>query len=92
MRLRRDGDEAGARRVWQALLAGFADVPAERPWVRRASKALEEEAPRKAAGPALSRQQALERAKQLEAEGKVDEARAIRNALAELYRDEPGGK
>ena len=41
MRARRRGKEGEARRVWRALVEAFGEVPAERPWVRKAERELE---------------------------------------------------
>src|SRR5207249_12071881 len=40
-RLRRQGKEGEAVETWKRLIAAYKDVPAERPWVRRAEQALE---------------------------------------------------
>ncbi|HXG11876.1 MAG TPA: protein kinase [Gemmataceae bacterium] len=89
LRLRQQGDEAAARRVWENLVRSFRDVPAEEVWVRRAEAQL-----RKAeAAPANDRwasvRAALERARQLRDQGKRAEAEAIWRGLEELYRDDP---
>ncbi|MGL4552494.1 MAG: protein kinase domain-containing protein, partial [Gemmataceae bacterium] len=41
MRQRRQGDEDAARATWTRLVAAFGDVPAERPWVRKAKQQLD---------------------------------------------------
>ena len=92
MRLRRQGREKEARAVWSALVAGYRDVPAARPWARRAQEELEEEKGSKKAFPAEMLQEALLRARTLEVEGKKEDARQIRKALQELYRDDPAAK
>src|SRR5205085_831829 len=40
LRQLQQGDEAAARRTWQALIDAFRDVPPERPWVEKAQKEL----------------------------------------------------
>jgi serine/threonine-protein kinase len=87
-RLRRCGQEKQARQVWQALVDGYSDVPAAKPWVRRASDELKKTVVAAQEAPQVLRQ-ALERAKKLEEEGKKKEASQIRKSLAELYRDDP---
>jgi serine/threonine-protein kinase len=87
LRLRQAGDEAGARRTWEALIAGFGEVPSERPWARRAEKELQRpEAKEGAAGRQWRPlREAVRRARALRDEGKKDEAQAIREALGRLY-------
>ncbi len=87
LRLRQQGDEAAARQVWEALIAAYREVPAERPWVRRAEAELERPAAGGREQPSLA--EALRRAKALEKAGDVKGANAIRSALKALYRDDP---
>jgi serine/threonine-protein kinase len=88
MRLRREGDEAEAKKTWEAMIAAFKG-PGDLPWVRRAEAEL-----KKAAG-ALddaewrSLQAALEGAAKLRREGKRAESEAIRAGLRALYHDQP---
>jgi serine/threonine-protein kinase len=89
LRLRQQGDEAGARKVWQALVEAYRDVPAERPWVRRAEKELERGGPADGGRDWRPLREALKRAKSLEKEGNAAEAAAVRAALETLYRDDP---
>jgi serine/threonine-protein kinase len=87
LRLRRRGDEAGARRTWQALLDAFGEVPAEKPWVRKARDELEGAGP--GDGPSWrSLRVALKKARDLRREGKKDEAQAIVRGLKKLYKDD----
>jgi serine/threonine-protein kinase len=86
LRLRQRGDEAGARRVWQALVEAFGAVPSERPWVELARKELD--AP---AGQGAKRQlgpvrEAVERARRLREEGHAAEADAVLRNLRQLYQ------
>jgi serine/threonine-protein kinase len=90
MRLRRHGRDKEARAVWKALVAAFADVPAEKPWADRAEQELAKESAAAVVAPALS--DALQRAKKLEQDGKKAEAAKVRTALAELYADDPKAK
>jgi serine/threonine-protein kinase len=91
LRKLQQGDEAGARRTWQALAGAFRDVPSERPWVDLADKELAKG--KEAAGEAPRKWQpvrdAVGRARELRAGGKDKEADAILNGLKELYRGDP---
>ncbi len=81
------GGEAGARRVWKALVAAFRDVSSEEPWVRLAAQELDklgDKAPPDRQWEPV--RQALQRARQLREQGREKEAAAIVNALKELYR------
>ncbi|HEY7326036.1 MAG TPA: serine/threonine-protein kinase [Gemmataceae bacterium] len=87
MRQSQQGDEAGARRVWKALVQAFRDVPSEEPWVILAERELEKLGDK----PPPDRQwepvrQAMQRVRQLREQGNDKEASAIVNALKELYR------
>src|SRR5205807_383309 len=44
-RLRKQGKRDEARRVWQALVDAYGDVPVEKPWVRRAEEELAKQQP-----------------------------------------------
>jgi hypothetical protein len=93
LRLRQKGDEQGARRVWQALITAFSEVPGELPWVRLAEQALA----KKGKEANVRRQwlpveQGIKSIAQLRKEGKHDQADAIRQALTTLYEDDPEGQ
>jgi serine/threonine protein kinase len=84
LRLRQQGDEAGAQRVWRSLVRAFKQVPSQGPWVRLAEKELGQ-------GGNEDRQwapvrEAVQRANQLRQQGREREADTIVNALKELYR------
>ena len=83
LRLRQQGDEAGAKRVWQALAGAFKDVPSEEPWVRLAKQELDKAVPERQWGPV---RQAVQRAKELRQQGKENEAASMMKALKDLYR------
>jgi len=88
LRLRQRGDEAAARRVWRAVVQGFKEAPSEASWVRLSEKELGKAADDK---PAVERKwasvrEAVQRAKELQAAGKGDEAEKVLQALRELYR------
>jgi hypothetical protein len=87
LRLRQQGDEPGARRVWQALVQAFKDVPGEAPWVGLAQERLAESAdaqpPERKLEPV---REAVRKAKELQAAGQGAEADAILRSLRELYK------
>jgi len=89
LRCRRRGDDAEARRLLEALIDAYRDIPSQRRWVRLAEQELDLRPPLRGT-PKTARvlQDALERARALEKEGKADEAKAIRAGLKELYRDD----
>jgi hypothetical protein len=81
------GDDAGARRIWKALVQAFRDVPSEEPWVSLTERELEKLGDK----PPPDRQwepvrQAMKQVRQLREQGHDKEATAIVNALKELYR------
>jgi serine/threonine-protein kinase len=86
---RRVGDEAAARRTWEALVAAFADQPSARPWVRRAREQLALEAPIPAGDRHQALRAALQQARNLAQNGQPERAAAIRDALATLYAQDP---
>jgi serine/threonine-protein kinase len=86
LRLRQQGDEAAARRIWKALVRAFQEVPSEGPWLHLAEQELakaDEKATERQWGPV---RRAVQRARELGLEGKTKEAEKILNALEELYR------
>jgi hypothetical protein len=89
LRLRLRGDEEAARRVWRSLVAAYAGVPAERPWVRRAEKELDGKGFQPNGKELQSVREAAARARALEGQGKKDEAAALRRGLEQLYADDP---
>jgi serine/threonine-protein kinase len=93
LRLRQQGDEPGARRLWQAVVDSFGDVAPERPWVRLAQKELD--AP-KAEEPGKRQwkpvRDAVKRASDLRAQGKDKEADVILRGLHELYGNDPAAQ
>lgn len=92
LRLRQRGDEAGARRIWRALIAAFGDLPAEKPWVSRARNELQRDPPAETDPGLASVRLALERARKYEKSGQIDEARAIRRGLQQLYSDDSAAR
>jgi serine/threonine protein kinase len=89
---RQNGDEAAARRTWQALTSAFRDVPTEAAWVKLAEKRLAETDPTPPERRWEPVRAALRRARQLRDDGKDAEAKALLEALEELYRDDPQAK
>jgi eukaryotic-like serine/threonine-protein kinase len=94
LRLRRHGDEKGARAVWGALVEAYRDVPAERPWVRRAEEELAKSAREKRDedGGYGSLREAVRKARALRKEGKKEEAQATLDALRKLYKGDPAAE
>jgi serine/threonine-protein kinase len=93
LRLRQQGDEEGARRLWHALTLAFKEVPTEEAWVRLAEKELAEGAnPRPGEREWKPVEEAVKQAARLREAGKDAEATAILRALEELYRDDPAGR
>jgi serine/threonine-protein kinase len=91
LRQRQLGDEKAARATWHNLIAAYKDVPAEGPWVKLAQTALDKSSADVEGDERKweTLRVALERIKQLRDDKKADEAEATRNALKELYRDDP---
>jgi hypothetical protein len=88
VRLRQQGRTAAAKEVWRQLIAAFGDVPAEEPWVELARRELSENPTnRERSGEErwASVRNALQLARELEQNGKAEEAVRIRKALKELY-------
>jgi hypothetical protein len=85
------GDRAGAEKTWQHLVVAFGGVPSEAQWVKLAQRGLVELADTTALAPPsrAALDLALERTRQLKAEGKAAEATAVLDALEYLYRDDP---
>ncbi len=82
LRLRQRGDEAGAKRVWKALIRAFKDVPSESAWARLAEQELDKETPKRQWSPV---RRAMRRANELRQQGKEKEASEIVEALHTLY-------
>jgi hypothetical protein len=89
LRLRQQGDEAGARRRWRALVEAFGGVPAEAPWVRLAQARLAEEPAKSVERHLQAVRQAWEHVRALRAEGKAEQADQAEKALRELYQNDP---
>src|SRR5262249_4436254 len=91
LRLRQQGKDSEAKVVWRELVRAFKDVPAEQPWVELAQGELEQPSQRERTGDErwASVRKALAHARQLDKDGRRDEADKIRRALRTLYKDDP---
>ena len=92
LRLSQEGKTEEAKKVWDQLIAAFGDVAAEAIWVERARQARDGEPvrlPRQGDERWTAVRKALDEARQLEKEGKRDEAERIRKALKAMYKDDP---
>jgi serine/threonine-protein kinase len=88
--LRQQGKEADARRVWEDLIEAFAEVPAEKPWVRLARERLADNGDGKRDWTTLH--EAVRQAKTLRREGKEEEAKKILDTLEALYAGDQAGR
>jgi serine/threonine-protein kinase len=88
MRQRRAGDEAGARRTWQALIAAYEGQPAAKPWLRRAEEMLAVEQPPPLGNRLTGVQEAIRRAREKREAGDAAAAQAILDALRLLYAED----
>ena len=77
LRLRQQGDEEAARRDWKALAAAFRHVPSETAWVKLAEERLAEPESTKIERRLEPVREAVRRARQLRAEGKVAAANTL---------------
>ena len=91
LRLRQQGKDREAKAVWRELVRAFQDVPGEQPWVELAQGELEQPSQRERTGDErwASVRKALAHARELDKEGRRDEANQIRRALRTLYGDDP---
>jgi serine/threonine-protein kinase len=89
--LRQQGDLRAAQEVWRNVVAAFAGVEAEKEWVGRSERALAELEKAAANSDRFKPvRPALDRAAELNREGKRAEAERVWAALEALYRDDPG--
>ena len=93
MRLCQAGDFAGAKALWLRLVVVFGADSDQKHWVelsqQAATRTTNNEGVLHRPNGLASVQTVLARAKQLEREGKPQEARQLRESLAVLYRDDP---
>jgi serine/threonine-protein kinase len=87
MRQHQAGNNEEAQKTWRELIAAFSESPAERPWVRRAEKALIEP-PTIDENRLQSVKKMMERVKELGEAGKKEEVARIRANLLKLYHDD----
>jgi serine/threonine-protein kinase len=88
--LRKQGNPAAAQEIWTNLIAAFSEVESEKEWVNRARRALtdlEKDSTNKDRW--LSVRAALDRAKELQRQGKSDEARKMWQGIEQLYANDP---
>jgi serine/threonine-protein kinase len=88
LRLRQQGEEEEAQRVWRALIQAFKEVNSEGAWVRLAEKERGQPAEKSGERKWDSVREAMRQARELRQQGKDREADAIVKALNELYRDD----
>jgi serine/threonine-protein kinase len=93
VQLCKQGDADAARRVWRALVQSFRGVEAEQRWVQLAEEGLGQLDKRAPPRNPLddSVRKALQRARQLSAQGDREEAESIWRGLEGLYGDDPAG-
>jgi serine/threonine-protein kinase len=91
LRLCREGDADGTRRVWQNLVDAFEGVDNETHWVELARAGLADLNHKASSQPRddYAIQEALKRARKLEKQGKQHEANQIRQGLRYLYQADP---
>jgi hypothetical protein len=87
---RQQGNLAAAARTWRSAIDVFEDVEAEKEWVQRCRRALMDlhKDGMKAEGSKNVRA-ALQRAKELQQNGKRADAERILAGIEQLYRDDP---
>src|SRR5262249_3104124 len=90
LRLRQQGDEAGARRVWQQLVQAFDQIKSEQAWVILAREELETPSNAFPLGQmwGAATRKAPARARRLRDQGKHEEAVRIWTALNDLYKED----
>ncbi|MSQ96473.1 MAG: serine/threonine protein kinase [Gemmataceae bacterium] len=84
--LYKHGNSKKAREVWGDLIAAFSEVEAEKEWVQRAHRALRElDKVNQHKDRFKNAYKALERARELQREGKTEDAKRIWNGIEQLY-------
>jgi hypothetical protein len=94
LRLRQQGAEAEAQRVWRNLAKSFRDVEPEEKWVKMAEAELRKPSERALSGEArwAPVQAALKRARELRDQRRNGEAEEIWQGLEELYGKDPSAQ
>jgi serine/threonine-protein kinase len=92
LRLRQQGQEEAARKLWRNVAQAFREVPQEQHWVTLAEQELSKPSDRAPSGEArwTAVREALKRARELRDQERVKEAEAIWQGLEELYQKDPG--
>jgi serine/threonine-protein kinase len=90
LRLRQQGQEEAARKLWRNLAQAFREVPPEQQWVALAEQELNKPSDRAPTGEArwTAVREALKRARELRDQDRRKEAEAIWQGLEELYRQD----
>jgi serine/threonine-protein kinase len=88
LRLRQQGQEEAAKKLWRNLAQAFREVPQEKQWVALAEQELNKPSDRAPTGEArwTTVREALKRARELRDQDRLKEAEAIWQGLEELYR------
>jgi hypothetical protein len=97
LRLAQAGDFPSAKRLWQAVAAGFADRPDEARWVVLAKAGVAAVDAKSGTGPGVptadavlaAAEQVAAAAAKLRSAGQVAEAESMLNVFIDLYRDHP---
>jgi tRNA A-37 threonylcarbamoyl transferase component Bud32 len=88
--MQKQGNPKAARNVWRSLIDAFGEVDAEKEWVNRARRALTD---LEKAGLKKERwknvRTALDRARDLQRQGKFDDANRIWAGIEQLYSNDP---
>jgi serine/threonine-protein kinase len=91
--LQKQGNPGAAQAVWTNLIAVFGEVESEKEWVSRARRALAEmEKDGSNKDRWISVRAALDRAKELHRQGKIDDAKRIWQGIEQLYASDPAAK
>jgi hypothetical protein len=95
LRLRQQGKTDRAKEVWRNLIAAFGQIPAEEPWVELARRELSDN-PSKRERTGNERWESVRKAlnltRELDKDGKQEQADRIRQALKALYANDPAAK
>jgi serine/threonine-protein kinase len=89
LRLQKHGDLGAARRTWEQVVNLFQTVAAEKAWVDKARERLDELRQQATDKRWESVRAALENARRLRKEAKLDEAERIWKAIEEVYGNDP---
>lgn len=88
--LQKQGNAAAAQQVWRSLVDVFGEIDAEKEWVQRARRSLNElDKANQIQDRHKHARQALDRARELKQQGKHVEAERIWDGIEQLYRNDP---